>query len=59
MFNTTEEIADDFIAANVIKLFLAWAVVVPYANYTWRLSATTVKSILYQLLGRFDRIARY
>ena len=42
MLNTTDETADDFIVANVIKYLFTWAVVIPYANYTRRLSARTV-----------------
>jgi len=50
MLNTTDETADDFIVANVIKYLFTWAVVIPYANYTRRLSARTVLGLTFRFL---------
>ena len=50
MLNTTDETANDFIVANVIKYHFTWAVVIPYANYTRRLSARTVLGPTFRFL---------
>ena len=59
MLNTTDETADDFIVANVIKYLFTWAVVIPYANYTRRLSARTVLGPTFRFLLATEMVLKF
>ena len=59
MLNTTDETADDFIVANVIKYLFTWAVVIPYANYTRRLSARTVLGPTFRFLLATEMVLNF
>ena len=59
MLNTTDETANDFIVANVTKYHFTWAVVIPYANYTRRLSARTVLGPTFRFLLATEMVLNF